>query len=296
MGVEFKTWFDGLILKNLEDKGFGPFGYELNNKPYSMYYDREAFASFKDEMEHCYPQHYNQYINGQGSELKETSTPPKMASVASSSRFAYLALRDGAQAIGGTEQVEFEHECRIQGIRGTAPQLDAYTTDENGNPIYVEVKCHEIFDPHKTELKAAYWENIYGEKNAFGFPAKKAEKDSATFDIPLDQFGITRDHSMMDIKQLLCHLMGIANQKEQKQPATLVYLFYKPTVTGNHHTILAGILSQLTNEIDHIFNSKPIKTFCFVHRIDLKVVVEEAATMERLTVNNIGYLRDYPHK
>lgn len=294
--VQYKTWFDGLILKNLEDKGFGPFGYELNNKPYSMYYDREAFAAFKDEMEHCYSQHYNQYINGQGSELKETSTPPKMASVASSSRFAYLALRDGAQAIGGTDYVEFEHECRIQGIRGTAPQLDAYTADENGNPIYVEVKCHEIFDQHKIELKAAYWENIYGEKNAFGFPAKKAEKDSATFDIPLDQFGITRDHSMMDIKQLLCHLMGIASQKEQKQPATLVYLFFKPAITGRHQTILHGAFDQLTWEIDCIFNSRPIKTFCFVHKIDLKVIVEEAATMERLTANNIGHMREYPHK
>lgn len=293
--VQYKTWFDGLILKNLEDKGCGPFGYELNNKPYSMYYNRDAFAAFKDEMEQCYPQHYNQYINGQGSELKETTTPPKMASVASSSRFAYLALRDGAQAIGGTDYIEFEHECRIQGIRGTAPQLDAYTADENGNPIYVEVKCHEIFGPHKIELRSAYWENIYGEKNAFGFSAKKAIKGRETFDIPLDQFGIIREHSMMDIKQLLCHLMGIASQKEQKQPATLVYLFYKPAVTGNHHTILDGIFSQLTDEIDYIFNSKPIKTFCFIHGIDLKVVVEEAPTMERLTANNIGYMREYLH-
>lgn len=296
MGVEFKTWFDGLILTNLEKKGYGPFGYELNNKPYSMYYSRDAFAAFTDEMEQCYPQHYNQYINGQGSELKETSTPPKMASVASSSRFAYLALRDGAQAISGTDYIEFEHECRIQGIRGTAPQLDAYTTDKNGNPFYVEVKCHEIFDQHKIELRLAYWENIYGEQNAFGFPAKTKMSDSATFSIPFNRFGMTTEKSMMDIKQLLCHLMGIASQKEQKQPATLVYLFYKPVVTGNHHTILDGIFSQLTDEIDYIFNSKPIKTFCSIHRIDLKVVVEEAATMERLTANNIGYMRDYPHK
>lgn len=296
MGVEFKTWFDGLILKNLEDKGFGPFGYKMGSKSYPSYYNRDAFTAFKLEMGFCHPEHYNRYINGQGSDLLETESPPKMASVASSSRFAYLALRWGAQAIGGTDHVEFEHECRIQGIRGTAPQLDAYTADENGNPIYVEVKCHEIFDPHKIKLKAAYWENIYGEKNAFGFPAKKAKKDSATFDIPLDQFGITGEKSMMDIKQLLCHLMGIASQKEQKQPATLVYLFFKPAVTGSHHTILDGIFSQLTNEIDYIFNSIPIKTFCFIHRIDLKVVVEEAATMERLTINNIGYLREYPHK
>lgn len=293
---QYKSWFDGLILKNLECKGFGPFGYKMGSKSYPSYYSQDAFTAFKLEMGFCHPQHYNRYINGQGSELLETETPPKMASVASSSRFAYLALRWGAQAIGGTDQVEFEHECRIQGIRGTAPQLDAYTTDENGNPIYVEVKCHEIFDPHKTELKAAYWENIYGEKNAFGFSSKKAIKDRETFDIPLDQFGITREHSMMDIKQLLCHLMGIASQKEQKQPATLIYLFFKPAVTGSHHTILDGIFSQLTNEIDYIFNSKPIKTFCFVHRIDLKVVVEESATMERLTASNIGYLRDYPHK
>jgi len=54
MGVEFKTWFDGLILNNLEKNGYGPFGYELNNKPYSMYYNREDFAAFKDEMEQCY--------------------------------------------------------------------------------------------------------------------------------------------------------------------------------------------------------------------------------------------------
>lgn len=296
MGVEFKTWFDGLILKNLEDKGFGPFGYKMGSKSYPSYYNRDSFTAFKLEMGFCHPEHYNRYINGQGSELLETESPPKMASVASSSRFAYLALRWGAQAIGGTDHVEFEHECRIQGIRGTAPQLDAYTADENGNPIYVEVKCHEIFDPHKIELKAAYWENIYGEKNAFGFPAKKAKKDSATFDIPLDQFGITGEKSMMDIKQLLCHLMGIASQKEQKQPATLVYLFFKPAVTGSHHTILDGIFSRLTKEIDCIFNSKPIKTFCFINRIDLKVVVEEAPTMERLTANNIGYMRDYPHK
>lgn len=294
--VSFKNWFDGLILRNLKANGYGPFGYELNNKPYSMYYNKEAFAAFKDEMEHCYPQHYKRYIQGQGSELKETSTPPKMASVASSSRFAYLALRNGTQAIGGSGYVEFEHECRIKGIRGTAPQLDAYTTDNKGTPIYVEVKCHEIFDPHKVELKTAYWENIYGEKNAFGFPNNPQKPADKTFNIPLDQFGIFEEYSMMDIKQLLCHLMGIASQKELKQPASLVYLFFKPVVTGNNSTLLNGIFSRLTDEIDRVFNSPPIRSFCFVNGIDLRVLVEEAAIMERLTTNNVGYLRDYPHK
>ena len=164
-----KHRFDMLIRKNLEESGAGPFGYSLNGKPYLAYYDKESFGNFKDEMKYCFPAHYDHYIIGHGSELIETSSPPKMASVASSSRFAYLSLRYGAHAIGGTEHVEFEHEYRISGIRGTTPQLDAYTTDEKGRPIYVEVKCHEIFDRHKIVLKTAYWEKLYGENNDFGF-------------------------------------------------------------------------------------------------------------------------------
>ena len=117
-----KKWFDNLILSNLKNKGFGPFGYPMGKETHPVYYSRDAFTAFKVEMGLCHPQHYYCYINGQGSELLETGTPPKMASVASSSRFAYLALRWGAEAIGGTQNVEFEHECRIRGIRGTAPQ------------------------------------------------------------------------------------------------------------------------------------------------------------------------------
>lgn len=296
MSVEFKPWFDTIIHKNLEEKGLGPFGYAIGAKNYPLYYNRDAFTAFLLEMGFCHPQHYNRYINGQGSELLESNAPPKMASVASSSRFAYLALRWGAQAIGGTEYVEFEHECKIHGIRGTAPQLDAYTTDKNGNPIFIEVKCHEIFDPHKIELKAAYWDSIYGENNAFGFRPKQALPSNETFRVPLSKFGIDKEHSMMDIQQLLCHLMGIASQKESKQPASLVYLFFRPTATGNQHTLLDGVFARLNDEIDRIFNSKPIKTFCFIHRIDLKVVVEEASIMERLSTSNIAYVRDFPHK
>lgn len=292
---QFKKSFDQLILENLEDRGFGPFGYSLNGKTHPVYYSKEAFTAFIYEMGLCYPQHYCRYINGQGSELEETSAPPKMASVASSSRFAYLALRHGAQAIGGTEQVEFEHECRITGIRGTAPQLDAYTTDAKGNPIYIEVKCHEIFDPHKVKLRAAYWQKIYGNQNDFGFPEQDA-LFSENFTIPLSEFGIDRDHSMVDIKQLLCHLMGIASQKEANRTATLVYLFFRPTVPGRSGDSISHYFCRLIDEMDRVFISTPIRNFCTAHKIDLKVVVEETAVMEKLTDKNIGYLRDYPHK
>ena len=292
----YKKWFDNLILSNLKSKGFGPFGYPMGKETHPVYYSRDVFTAFKVEMGLCHPQHYYRYINGQGSELLETGTPPKMASVASSSRFAYLALRWGAEAIGGTKNVEFEHECRVHGIRGTAPQLDAYTTDKEGNPIYVEVKCHEIFDAHKIELSTAYWDHIYGDGNSFGFLPKEKDPASAKFNIPPSHFGIESPDPMMDIKQLLCHLMGIASQKKPNQTATLVYLFYKPIGAEEDSPVLKDIFTQLTHEIDQIFNSDPIKHFCAVHKINLKVVIEEAAVMERLTAKNIGYQQDYPHK
>ena len=294
--VSTKKWFDGLIRENLEKAGYGPFGYELNNKTYPMYYTKGAFQAFQNEMKRSYPRHYERYRNGHGSELKETSTPPKMASVASSSRFAYLALRDGAQAIGGTEYVEFEHACRIRGVRGTPPQLDACTTDEKGDPIYVEVKCHEIFDPHTVGLRAAYWENIYGEKNAFGFPVKQDKPANTVFHIPPELFGIGQEDLMVDIKQLLCHLMGIASQKEETRTATLVYLFFRPAAAGEDERRMDEIFKSLTGQIDRVFSSAPIRNFCRAHRIDLKMVVQRAAVMGSLTKETIGYQRDYPHK
>lgn len=84
-----------------------------------------------------------------------------MASVASSSRFCYLALKDGAEAIGGTGDVVFEKECKIKGVGGTAPQLDAYVASEN---IFVEAKCHEMFDEKTTVMRESYQEYIIGKK------------------------------------------------------------------------------------------------------------------------------------
>jgi hypothetical protein len=292
MENKLKSWFDGVILNNLIQKGFGPFGYTMGSSTYPTYYSREAFSAFLLEMGFCHPKHHNRYLNGQGSELLETKTPPKMASVASSSRFAYLALRWGAEALGGTQCVEFEHECRIQGIRGTAPQLDAYTRDAQGNPILIEVKCHEIFDPHTIELSTAYWDLLYAEGNDFGLSPAEEKPTADKFQVPLSSFAIGKDHSMMDVKQLLCHLMGIASQKQPNQPATLVYLFFKPQATGEDKFTVERIFSELIAEMNGIFNSAPIRSFCRKHQIHLKALIEEAPVMERLTEHNIGYLWD----
>lgn len=288
MSMNLKKRFDQLILENLEKNGCGPFGYTMDPKTYPVYYSKEAFEAFRQEMQTQYPQYYQQYSKGKGSELLETSTPPKMASVASSSRFAYIALRNGAEGLGGTKQVTFEYACKIKDIGGPGAQLDAYTTDEQGNPIYVEVKCHEIFDFHKILLKPPYWNKFYGESNSFGFPVNpNIPKDS--FELSLEAFGISqKDTSLVDMKQLLCHLLGIASQNPDNRPGTLVYLFFKPKVTGHDRDLLEKVFTQLMNEFSAILQSAPIKTFCGIHNIGIKVLAEEAEVMEPLTKENIA--------
>lgn len=294
-----KSSFDRIIKKNLEAIiGGAAFEYRVPESPkvYDTYYCNQQFNAFKEEMETAYQDAYRSFSDGKGSELSEQTgrygiTPPKMASVTSSSRFCYLALRDGAHALGGAGDVRFEHECRIAGVPGIAPQLDAYI--ENGG-IYVEAKCHEIFDSHKVVLKEKYRHLIYGEGNQFGFqplPAADSDVDRDTFDVPLSAFGIQKPHSMFDTKQFLCHLLGLASQPGGAK--RLVYLFFMP-VSDNEETqkAIEGVFSELREEIRCIFGSAPIQSLCRTNHIGLQAVAENSRTMEALSERNMRVL--YP--
>lgn len=192
-----KDAFDRIIRNNVVRKtGKDCFGYIVSDtsKKYDTYYSNQVFDAFIAEMKSSiYKKAFCAYDCGKGGELQEHTgrygkMPPKMSSVASSSRFCFLALKDGAEALGGFGEVAFEHECRIKGISGTAPQLDAFVPNEN---IYIEVKCHEIFDPHRIVMKKKYWSLIYGTDNKFGLnPSSEVCGD--TFEIPLSVFGITK--------------------------------------------------------------------------------------------------------
>ena len=285
-----KEEFDSVIKNNLiEVNGRTAFGYELS-KTYENYYSKSVFKSFLEEMQQpCYMDSFERYENGKGSELKEQhgrygKTPPKMASVASSSRFCYLALRDGAQCLGSKEPVQFEHECRIKGISGTAPQLDGYIPDGN---IYFEAKCHEIFDNHKIKMKAQYWDYLYGHNNEFGFaPIEKT--DGVEFEIPLSVFGINKEYSMFDIKQFLCHLLGIVSNKEKEESATLVYMFFKPlTDSALIQRQIEEVFKRLEDEIENLFDSSPIREFIKCNNIKIVAIAEFAKIMEPLRTQNM---------
>ena len=276
-----KTEFDNIIKENLN----------LNEKlfreaPYDCYYTKEVFKKFKTDMMNdvIAPSAFKSFGDGKGGELDETERnvkkmPPKMASVASSSRFAYLSLRCGAQTIGGGS-VEFEHPCKIDGVPGIPPQMDAYS--EKGN-IFVEVKCHEIFDKHKVVMKEKYQEKI--KDFDIYIELTDENRESGTFEISLDKFGINKDASMFDVKQFLCHLMGVKSHSKGKK-ATLTYLFFCP-INDKKQKEIDEVFKSLKDEIIAIFNSAPIRRFCDDNKIYLKAVCEKSRIMEPLTENNI---------
>ena len=287
-----KQQFDNIIRENLEAHcGKNDFGYEItkNGPTYSNYYRNDVFEKFKKEMQQPqYLHFFKSYCDGSGSELKERKgrygiMPPKMASVASSSRFCYLALRKLNESLGG---IEVEKGCPIPGISGTAPQLDAYIPKKN---TYLEVKCHEIFDAHSITLKSAYWDKLYGKGNDFGF-VESSPTNSDHFSISPSVFGVQQNATMFDIKQLLCHLLGIA--ANSSTPSELVYLFFMPEST-QYRSELRSLFAELSSEVSAIFNSTPIRTFCKKNNIRLRAIVEYAKCMDTLTSQNTHSLIDW---
>lgn len=285
-----KTSFDGILKQNIIDAtGVDLFGYLINGRKYQNYYSAFVFDDFVNQMNKNHHDHYESYSEGQGNELipkkgKYGLQPPKMASVASSSRFCYLALRKGVTALGGSDNVEFEHECRITGVEGVSPQMDAYIKNEN---IFVEVKCHEIFDSHKVVLKNKYY-GLLDKSSAFELSEAKAVNDES-FEIPLSFFGISKKSTRFDIKQLICHLLGIASESNGK-PATLVYLFFKPKAsTESQQKEIEEVFDELTIEINTLFGNQnsPIKKFAEQNKITLKAVAQYAEVMSPLTSKNL---------
>ena len=276
-----KTEFDNIILENsISRYGADKFGYSTKDgRKYPLYYSNEVFE--KSLVQAKLPEY-------KGGELEEKLskygyfTPPKIASVASSSRFCYLALKDGAEAIIAKEKVTFEKGCKIKYIGGTAPQLDAYITNED---VYVEAKCHEIFDDKTTEMRAPYQEYVSGkiEGIGFGVPADLKVKDNGYFNIPYAEFGFDKKFYRFDFKQFLCHLLGIACQRK---PAKLVYLFFKPK-NDKYEESINKLFEEVAEEIRMAFDNKYIREFCKENNIKLKAVAEYSEVMESLTVDNI---------
>lgn len=283
-----KTEFDRILCKaHMQHHLTNPFGYRSENVQghYPHYFSEEAFRSFLQEMEEHYPDAFSRYRSGKGSELLERTEkgrtmPPKMASAASSSRFCYLSLRDGAHVLGGGK-VTFEADCPVDGVRGTAPQMDAFSAE---GAIFIEVKCHEIFDPHAISLSHQYRHWLCGKSNGFLLDIPESTPGEQIH-IPLSAFNIG-ERCMLDIKQLLCHLMGIASHACTS--ATLVYLFFKPLCADPYDQAqIDALFDALSEDIRKVFTSAPIARFCSANKIKLQAVAQNAPVMQALRTDNL---------
>lgn len=267
---------------------------EVSEHKYPNYYNQSAFDNFVDEMDKKYHKDFDKFkgkknasynAGGKGGELDvQNNRPPKMASVASSSRFCYLALRDGVDTdILGKKftsaDVEFEYECRIF-AKGTAPQLDAYIKDAVCD-IFVEAKCHEIFDSHKVKFSSTYWD-YFNNNELLRNLIDNPEKPSESFVVSINKFNINKDSPRFDVKQFVCHRLGIKEHQKGKN-AKLVYMFFKP-VTDDEETaiLIKTVFDELAKEIKAVFECKVIKKFCEDSNIELMAIAQESKTMKKL--------------
>lgn len=274
---------------------------ELENRPddfrsedYSVYFKDKVF---EDEiLKNMSETDRNAYGTGAGGELKDANNgiPAKMKSVASSSRFCYLSLKDTDFSVFGVKNRSFvrRFEERLPVVRGTAPHMDCYY--EDGDVIVCfECKCHEQFNDHTFELSESYFskdrivtkipENFILEKHK---PYVKRDKNGVEHTyynniINPEVVGLT-DNPRFDVEQFFTHIMGIQArmQKTNKSKARLIYYYFIPNNAQKGNGKICEVVKKLYSEIQTVFNSpfitKNIDNISFELYVQYSDVVENA--------------------
>ena len=199
-----------------------PRGYVTENGTYDSYIRNDIWQAYLSGMS---AEHRNQYSDGSGGELKEKNgRPPKMASFASSSRMTYLLSKD----IPG-----FVFEKQISTVVGGIANLDGYWEDGD-RYIFVEAKCREPYS-HKSpqRIKQNYRPlYMYLQDKLPDMFSCTIEEIPETKDMCVAFFCYGKEVVYFDIKQMLCHLLGVANKVllENKKDTLIqfLYLLYNP--------------------------------------------------------------------
>lgn len=289
------------LLKQLKDR-YDKKLKELENRPNDFRNDRYG-VYFKDEvfkaeiLANMSEIDYNAYGTGAGDELKDAKDgePAKMKSVASSSRFCYLSLKDSDFSVFDVDDHPFQRrqrrfEEKLPIVGGTPPHMDCYY--EGGDELVCfECKCHEQFDDHKIELAESYFKNdrivnkieekYYIEKH------KPKQKDGKLhyYNVISPAFVGLSDNPRFDIKQFLTHIMGIQSRlkKLKKSKARLIYSYFIPDKVLKDSEIKT-IIDQLYDEIKTVFSSDFVKKYA--SNITLELFVQHSDTVETASGNN----------
>lgn len=190
---------------------------------YKNYMSNETWKEYINKMPNI---HKDNFISGNGGELNEGKYPPKMASFGSSSRFIYELSKE----IKG-----FSFEEKLDTRVGGIANIDGFIYKDNKDKkyIYIEAKRREIYGSHNKEIKSVYTKvydkikNVVGQD--FSYESKKSDKEGYN----IISFKIKgEDASYFDLKQLICHFLGITYdliKHDIREPnIVFLYLLYNP--------------------------------------------------------------------
>lgn len=216
-----------IMKKETDDNSSISAGYRVagRKEPYGNYLSDASWKKIKEEMETDYPQAFEAYAKGGGKELEERKVkgriyPPKMASFGSSSRMIFKLMKD----VTG-----FELEKKLATAIGGTANLDGYFENAEKR-VFVEAKCREPYGSKSGSVSKKYFDlyRFLSDSTANNFSCtfngsgdKTVVRVSAG-DTPLEHF---------DIKQMICHLLGIANdclKKKDGKKIEFIYLLYNP--------------------------------------------------------------------
>lgn len=272
-----------LAIKKAEN-GTGDYRHTQTQKTYDTYLSNSAWADLYNDMKNKHASAFKEYGAGGGGELTEKKNfPPKMASYGSSSRMIYTLLRE-------TGDFHFEKKLPTSVGNGTA-NLDGFC-ERDDRYIFVEAKCHEPYSPHEvTDVSLAY-EPLYehlnrsmqGSLTACYTHVKKRKtkkiKDKKE-EVEVEELRVCFDAKAerighFDIKQMICHLLGIGTgvltgQFEKTEvnlckPIEFIYLLYDPShlpLSGEAREKIMEIYARTRREFDAIDFSRLYREILF---------------------------------
>jgi len=226
-------------------------GYKhTNNKIYNDYLSNESFEKFVTQMKQNYKNAYNSFNDGNGNELSKTEKhPPKMAATYSSSRLAFNLFKDKmnwkTNLFLGEEDIysKVEFEVKLpEEPNCHKPNMDIVLYGAK-SIVYIESKFTEIYKESDKFIKEPY-KNVLDYLEISTTPLyinKKGEKG----------FNIDIKTTYFDIKQTICHLLGISKDAKKHKNKTIIFcdLFFDPTTLQNYFDN-----TQEFNETLRIFN------------------------------------------
>lgn len=215
----------------LKEKGTtgGAYAVTHNGKTLSKatYMTNEEWKVFEDAMKKnkLQPSAHTEYGEGGGGELSEKcGRPPKMASFGSSSRMIYTL---------SSQKEGFHYEKKLSTTVGGQANLDGFYEDE-ARYIFVEAKCHEPYAKKSGSVSTAY-EKLYQRINGamMGNVSIKSDIIDGERNMNVEYFADEERLEHFDLKQMICHLLGIAtgllNKTLKNKQIDFVYLLYDPT-------------------------------------------------------------------